>query len=132
MVPVQFLGGPRVATPVAYPTHKESQRMTIKTLGLMALVVAIATMLGTVSTAQQETDKEKAKQGVQPPPFPYTPEKAHEIEKSNALPIDKDFYATPKELIGPGELLRCKECSDYRRGPAGPRAQRRGPSGQET
>ena len=68
--------------------------MKSKTTGLVALVVAIATMLGAVSTAQQQTEKEKAKPVAEPAPFPYTFLKALEIEKRNALPIT-DFYATP-------------------------------------
>ena len=75
--------------------------MKTKTLGLVALVVAIATMLGAVSIAQQQTEKEKAKPATEPAPFPYTFLKALEIEKRNAHPIT-DFYATPKELKRPG------------------------------
>ena len=86
--------------------------MKTKPLGLVAIVVTSASMLGTGSTAQQGTDKEKPKQAVQPPSFPYTLPKAQEIEKSNALPIT-DFYATPRELKGPGELLRFEKFSDY-------------------
>jgi acetyl esterase/lipase len=85
--------------------------MIIKRPELVALVFAIATMLGAVSTAQQQTKKEKAKPAAEPP-FPYTPEKAREIEKSNALTIT-NFYATPKELKGPGELLGSEKFSGY-------------------
>src|SRR5262245_17382311 len=87
--------------------------MKIKGLRLVALVVASAAMLGAVSTAQQETDKRKAKQAVQPPRFPYTPREAREIEKKNALEITK-FYDTPRALPGPGELIKSEEFSGYR------------------
>jgi acetyl esterase/lipase len=86
--------------------------MKTNTLGLAALLVATATMLGPISTAQQEPEKEKGKQAVKPSPFPYTFLQALEIEKRNALPIT-DFYATPKELKGPGELLGSEWFSDY-------------------
>jgi hypothetical protein len=86
--------------------------MKTKTAGLVALVVAIPTMLGAGSTGQQQTEKEKAKAAAQPAPFPYTFLQALEIEKRNGLPIT-DFYGTPEELKGPGELLRFEEFSDY-------------------
>ena len=44
--------------------------MKSKTTGLVAIFVAIATMLGAVSTAQQQTEKEKAKPVAEPAPFP--------------------------------------------------------------
>jgi acetyl esterase/lipase len=87
--------------------------MTVRTLGLVALLVASTTTLEAVSTAQQETGKGEAKQATKPPLFPYTPEEARELEKKNALPIT-DFYDTPKALPGPGKLIRSKEFSEYR------------------
>jgi pimeloyl-ACP methyl ester carboxylesterase len=87
--------------------------MKVRTLGLVALLVASALMLKAVSTAQQETGEGEAKQTAKPPLFPYTPQEARELEKKNALPIT-DFYATSKALPGPGKLIRSREFADYR------------------